>query len=161
MSCKSDFISDLNDHFLDYPPNELITGTISGVPPHLTVKLESRRPPYESSADRHVGQPREDMTKMRNGLGKGLLKMGGDCENTDADEQWNVFAFKLHMWETAAQKSLIMCCQTFTMQISDALFLTSCAAFCNTLLLKRKRLILSCPAFHCSWRWKTPVNFYM
>lgn len=26
---------------------------------------------------------------MRSGLGKGLLKMGGDHENTDADEPWN------------------------------------------------------------------------
>lgn len=31
--------------------------------------------------------------------------MGGDRESTDADEPWNAFHIKLHMWETAAQKS--------------------------------------------------------
>lgn len=78
MNCKSDFISDLNDHFLDYPPNELIT--ISGVPPHLTVKLESRRPLYESSADRHIVQDvgpayrRHDKNEKR--VWKGALKNG-------------------------------------------------------------------------------------
>lgn len=73
--------------------------------------------------------------------------MGGDRENTELNRRMFFLIQAAHVGDlNADQKSLILPCQTLTMHVSDTLFQTAYAAFCNEFLLNRKQWILSCPA---------------